>query len=428
MVKSKAGWLLKRTVKKVWVRVGFFALLAVATTGMAQMLAPFIPDGGKKLVGVDSVDKILEILASSMLAVTIFSLSIAVAAFSAAAATATPRATELLEQDHTTQNALATFLGAFVFSLVGIIVLKADLYTDAGRLVLFTATVVVVILVLVALLRWISLLMRFGRMGDTLDRVEKAAVKALADRVAEPYLGGRLLTAENVNDADRDGFAPVMANSVGYIQHVDMQALSDCADDMAADIQLAALPGSFVHGDAPLLWVHAAPPSDKKVRTLCAAFTFAHDRTFDQDPRFGLIVLAEIASRALSPAVNDPGTAINVIGRLVRILSTWDEPMDPPVSYPRVHVPTVGAAEMLEDAFRPIARDGASMAEVQIRLQKAFVALARLAPDVFGEPARVLSAEAATRASGGGLLDEEMRTIRALSAQTSQPADDSGQI
>jgi uncharacterized membrane protein len=46
-------------------------------------------------------------------------------------------------------------------------------------------------------------------------------------------------------------------------------------------------------------------------------------RSFAQDPRFCLSVMAEIACRALSPAVNDPGTAIDVIGRGVRILSAY---------------------------------------------------------------------------------------------------------
>jgi uncharacterized membrane protein len=46
-------------------------------------------------------------------------------------------------------------------------------------------------------------------------------------------------------------------------------------------------------------------------------------RYFDEDPRFGLITLSEIASRALSPAVNDPGTAIQIISSYVRLFSLW---------------------------------------------------------------------------------------------------------
>lgn len=52
---------------------------------------------------------------------------------------------------------------------------------------------------------------------------------------------------------------------------------------------------------------------------IARAFLIGDERTFDDDPRFGLVVLSEIASRALSPAVNDPGTAIDIIGTFVRL-------------------------------------------------------------------------------------------------------------
>src|SRR5690606_41571550 len=67
---------------------------------------------------------LLNIIASSMLAVTTFSLGVMTAAFSAATTNVTPRATRLLMEDDLTNNVLSTFIGAFLFSIVGIIVLK----------------------------------------------------------------------------------------------------------------------------------------------------------------------------------------------------------------------------------------------------------------------------------------------------------------
>jgi uncharacterized membrane protein len=86
-------------------------------------------------------------------------------------------------------------------------------------------------------------------------------------------------------------------------------------------------------------------------------------RYFDEDPRFGLITLSEIASRALSPAVNDPGTAIQIISSYVRLFSLWAEPLDSKKTekkpYDRVAVPELTIEDLFEDAFRPLARDGA---------------------------------------------------------------------
>ncbi|HUG98146.1 MAG TPA: DUF2254 domain-containing protein [Gammaproteobacteria bacterium] len=390
---GKTTWLLRRLFSQIWVRAVSFAGLGVVTALAGIFLGPLIPDALGTRSGAGSVDQILTILASSMLAVVTFSLSVAVQAFAAAANTATPRATKLLQEDGTTQNVLATFVGAFLFSLVGIIALNTGVYGEKGRVVLFAATIIVVALVVVALLRWIDHLMRFGRMGDTLDRVEKAATEALKVRARTPCLGGRPLLDAMPEDANK-----VCADRIGYIQHIDAEALSECAEELGAEIWLAGLPGRFVNPAEPLLGVSGAVLGDETTSRLRKAFTVESARSFEQDPRFGLLVLSEIASRALSPSVNDPGTAIDVLGRLVRVLSNWHRPTNREPAYPRLHVPPVRSADMLEDAFQPIARDGASLVEVQVRLQKALAALAAIVPDEFSDAASAMSAEALERA------------------------------
>ncbi len=89
------------------------------------------------------------------------------------------------------------------------------------------------------------------------------------------------------------------------------------------------------------------------------------------------MTLAEVAARALSPAVNDVGTAIDIVGTFVRLLANWAEPpAGVEVTYDRVSAPAVSVADMFDDAFTAISRDGAGLIELQIRLQKAFISLA----------------------------------------------------
>ncbi len=174
------------------------------------------------------------------------------------------------------------------------------------------------------------------------------------------------------------------------------------------------------------------------------AFVVEAERSFEQDPRFGLAVLAEIASRALSPAVNDPGTAIDVIGRAVRLLQPWAHRGEPPpegavgreetahpgdgnlgekagpdedVACPRVHVPPLAAADLLDDVFAPIARDGAGLIEVQMRLQKALIALAEMGDDAMTAAALEQSRRAIVRAEAALTLPEDVTRLRALVAR-----------
>lgn len=72
------------------------------------------------------------------------------------------------------------FIGAFLFSILAIVGLSAGIYSSAGRMLLFSATLVVLVLVIVALIRWIAQISDIGRVGHTIDRVEAATSKALA--------------------------------------------------------------------------------------------------------------------------------------------------------------------------------------------------------------------------------------------------------
>lgn len=381
---SKWRWIIAQFGRKLWVRALLFAILAVATAFAAVFLKDIIPADLSGKIGADAVDKILNILASSMLTVTTFSLSVMVAAYSAATSGISPRATRLLMQDTTTQNVLATFIGSFLFSLVGITALSTGIYGEQGRVILFIVTLGVIALIVATILLWIEHLSHLGRVGETCERVEETILKALKERIKYPWLGGAPLTSAQEIPTNA---TPIYSEKIGYIQHLDVKAISEWAEENAADVYIVSLPGAFVYPARELAWVRVT--GDLEEEKIRAAFTIDEERSFDQDPRFGVSVLTEIASHALSPAVNDPGTAIEILSRGVRILCHWKEPDSSQmnsektnvIEYPRVRIPAITLDELFDDFFTPIARDGASLIEVQIRLQKSLGALAQM-----GEP------------------------------------------
>lgn len=365
-------WILHQASRRLFLRAGIISALSVASAVLAFLLKDTIPDHLVLTLGAGAVDSILTILASSMLAVITFSLSTVVQAFATAATTATPRATALLQDDTAVQNMLSTFVGAFIYSLAGLILLKTGIYGESGRVILFAVTILVVVLLVMTLLRWIDFLLSFGRLDEVIRRVEKAANSAMTLRRERPYLGGIGLT-DPVKGVPADAW-PVETDHIAYVLHIDMDALQNLAGDDRR-IYLMVLPGTYVHPGRPLARISGAPDDDlaKEVRN---AITMGHDRSFTQDPRLGLIAMAEIASRALSPGINDPGTAIQIIGRAVNILSIWGRnSRGRDVLFNRVHVPPISLDELFDDFFLPVGRDGSDMAEVQMRLLRALEAL-----------------------------------------------------
>ncbi len=415
---SKWQWILRQFGRSLWVRATLIGLLGVAAAGLAAIAERFLPWQLRYDISADAVDSILSIIASSMLAVTTFSLSVMTSAYNAAASNVTPRAKRLLVQDRVTQNVLSTFIGAFLFGIVGLVVLKTGAYGPQGRVVLFIVTVGVIILVVGALMGWINHLTTFGGVGATTDRVENAAHDALMARLDLPYLGGVPAAAD-----DPDLPMPVLSSQTGYVQHIDLPAIAGCTEAMDVDAQVCVVPGAFIYEGTPLARLDRPARDPEKedaasaaIEEVRRAFTIGRERSYDQDPRFGLAVLSEIAQRALSPAVNDPGTAIDVIGRCTRLLTLWanrtteGETIEP--RHKRVRVPLLTAADLFDDAFRLIARDGAALVEVQLRLQKALRALGQMGDDDFKAAARTQAALALQRSEQAMTQDADRGRVR----------------
>jgi uncharacterized membrane protein len=376
--------------RRLWVRAVTYAVASIGAVLLAAVAAPTLGLEGIRWLEGEVVDDLLSVLASTMLAVATFSLSIMVAAYAGASSNATPRVTALLLEDTTSQRALCAFVGAFIYGIVGLVALGSGIYDEAGRSGLFIVTLVVIGIVVATLLRWIDHLSRFGFMRDTLNRVETATWEALAERIRNPYLGGHRSESPPANAL------PLHAMIPGYLLNVDMPRLDELARTHGLSIHLAALPGCFVGPGRALALVVGDLRNDVR-QSLVECFVTGDARNFRQDPRFGFVVLAEIASRALSPAVNDPGTAIQVVNAGTRLLTRWAglraETALPPVAHPRVWVPPIRVADVFEDLFRPVARDGAGLVEVGLRLQKAFAHIAAVPDEDFQRPARAAAAD-----------------------------------
>ncbi|WP_410219339.1 DUF2254 domain-containing protein [Paracoccus sp. (in: a-proteobacteria)] len=421
---SRWSWLWSRVSRRLWFRATMIGLMGIAAAGFATVADRFLPSNWTFEIGSDSIESILTIIASSMLAVTTFSLSTLTSALGGATSNVTPRANRLLMQDRVTQNVLSTFVGSFLFSIVGLVVLQTNAYGDQGRAVLFIVTVGVLVLIVISLLRWIDRLIQLGRVEETTQRVEEAARRAIETRIAEPYLGGHPRPAGAVPSGSPHA---ICAEETGYIVHIDMGALEEIAASRKARVDIAQLPGAFLYQGRPLAWISqgaALEPEDED--RLRSAFQLTQSRDYDQDPRFGIIVLSEIASRALSPAVNDPGTAIDVIGRITRLLTVWAkgfEQQDPQrVTYPHLHVPPLEARDLFADGFAPIGRDGASLIEVQMRLQKALIALSELGGHGFRTAALHQSRLALAHAEKALALEVEKEDLRNLLAAPFGPS------
>lgn len=383
-----------RIKERLWIKPLIVCVLSVGGTFIAMLaddagLSRLLPE-----VSQGSVESLLSIMASSMLVIATFAVGSMVAAYASASTGATPRSLPLVIADDVTQNALSVFIGAFIFSIVSLIAVKNDLFDLAGLFAIFVLTLLVFTLVIVTFVRWVDRIARLGRVVNIIEKAENAAADALDRRRHAPTLGALAVSSQQANSKG----ILVSSSGVGYVQHIDLETLQSCAETFNCQVVVIAVPGTFVSAGRPLLRIegHLEGCDAFKPDAFSSAFTVRSNRAFEDDPRLGLLALSEIADKALSPGINDPGTAINVIGTMVRLFTLWQSPLESDrlaeIIYDRVAVPELVIDDLFDDAFTAIARDGAAMVEVSIRLQKAFCALAET-----GDPAMIAAAKKHSR-------------------------------
>ena len=411
MIRSRIKFFARNIREKLWIKPlgnAAFAVIAVFVAHFADSLPlqDLVPD-----ISVETVEKLLTVISASMLGVATFAVASMVSAYASAGGSATPRAFTLIISDGLSQTALSSFIGAFIFSIVGIIAIKVGYFGIAGRFAIFLITILIFAWVVLTFVRWVDNIARLGRLGNTIEKVDAATRQAFQHWHRTAPLGGRPTISIPV------GGVELRSKELGYIQHVDTGRLEQWAKENDALIYLRSLPGAFVHPQRALLSVKPlAVEAVLDMSGLHDAFVLDKRRTFDSDPRFGLIAMSEIGSRALSPGINDPGTAIDIVVRMSWIIFDWSKAQDgedcAKPQLERVFVPPLDPHDLLEDAYAAICKDGVGSIEVGIWIQRSLALLTQLHDTDIGHAAREQAQLALDRAEQDLKFPHDIERVR----------------
>jgi uncharacterized membrane protein len=164
-----------------------------------------------------------------------------------------------------------------------------------------------------------------------------------------------------------------------------MERLVQLARDADAIIELVVAVGDTVVERTPLLRVHGArAPLDPVA--LREAIAVGDERTFEQDPKYAIRLIVDIAIRALSPAINDPTTAVQALDQIEDLLTRLGHSqlnvgtvLDA-AGRPRLVMPSPVWADFLRLSFDEIATYGASSIQVMRRMRALMASLGRVVP------------------------------------------------
>ncbi|MDI9882899.1 DUF2254 domain-containing protein [Streptomyces sp. HNM0645] len=338
---------------------------AVALDGAVR-----VPQGWR--YSTSTASSVLSSIVGAMVALLGFVVTIGILVVQQATGTLSPRYMRLWYRDRLQKAVLATFSGTFAFSFSLLRRIETDFVPDIG--VTLAGAAVAVSLVL--------LLMYLNRFIHNLRPVAIAALVARAGR--RVFDRGTLLAARGTLRAADATRAPppgpvtsVPCATGGALQGLHPERLVALAERYDCFVVLTHPVGDFVPPGATLFELHgAAPPPPTELTGLVA---LGVERTIEQDPAFGMRILVDIAIRALSPAVNDPTTAVQVLNHIEAFLHTIGRAelggrytLHDAHGVPRLEVPGRSWDDFLQLAVTEIREYGAGSLQVCRRLRALF--------------------------------------------------------
>lgn len=366
--------------------------------------------------GPDSALTLLSTVASSMMTVAVTAFSVTLVALTLASQQFGPRVLRNFMVDRSYQFVLGTFISTFIYCLV---VLRTIRSTQDHAFVPEVAIAVAIALtimstgVLIYFIHHASTSIHawniIGKIGSELNDS--------IDELFPPQLLGLpkhkpRWVAEIPSGFDQEACS-IPADGSGYIQAIDDDLLMRIAKSNDLLLRLKKRPGKFVVQGTELVKVWPGEQVNQKViRQLNDAFLLGKQRTARQDVEFSIKHLVEIAIRSLSPAINDPFTAVGCIDLLCAALCRIAE-RDLPSPYVydddsnlRLITNPVTFAGLVDDAFNQIRQYGRSDVSVTIRLLEAIEVIAEHTHNETNRMALLRHASMIERGSREGLAEE----------------------
>lgn len=276
--------------------------------------------------GVEGARSMLSAIASSVLGIAGVTFSITIAALSLASSQFGPRLLRSFIRDRGNQIVLGALIGTFLFCLL---ILRSVRGVDERRFVPHLSVSVAIALAIVcvgALIYFIHHISQSIQAAHVIANVGREFDEVI-QRLFPTEIGRGPNQAETpALPAREDAALAVEARGSGYVQSVDTDSLMKLACERGLLVELRFRPGDMVMPGDLLARVW---PVDSEVKAdegdiakkINGCFTYGVQRTAIQDVLFPIDQLAEIASRALSPGINDPFTAMSCLDRLGLALS-----------------------------------------------------------------------------------------------------------
>jgi uncharacterized membrane protein len=355
-------------------------------------------------------------VAASMMTVVSIVFAILLMTLTLASMQFSPRIIVSFAKDKVTQWTLGIFLGTFSYCMAALPAARSLPHPFAP-----VATVLGAMGLALACVGWLLFFIHHISqaisVNHIVDRIAKETEGVIDEIMPWPYSPGHLQQS-GMQESFSDDIAVANPES-GYIRFVDTQRLLNLAKQYRVRILVVRRVGHFIPAGIPLMMIAKGTRLDNDgMGRLLAAFDIGPARTLQQDVEFGVLQIVDIALKAISPAVNDPSTAINCVDQLSRIMIRFASRQPPeqflcdPPGVVRVMVKWIHFARLLDAAFEQIRMYSRADLAVSLRLLRALSDIAISTSDPQLQQTLVKRGMRIVNGCSQQLTEDEMETLR----------------
>jgi uncharacterized membrane protein len=299
------------TGNAIWIFPVLAMLAALGGVHVLDGIEPWL--GWEPGTHLDTARSVLGALSSAMFTFIVFVCSALLVAFQLASAQLTPRIIALVLREPVTKLGLSMFVFTFTFTLAALVRIKNSVPMLTAYLAAYSC--------LVSLAIFLYLIDRVCRLLRPSGAVLGVALvgRAVIENVYPQRIGEAKPAPREQSVVAHGKALTIPSHKDGVVLAFDPEGLVSLARRADAVIELVPQVGDFVAVGDPLFHVYGAGAAFS-AEVLYQSVAVGQERTLEQDPTFAFRILVDIASKGLSPAINDPTTAVLAIDQIHHLL------------------------------------------------------------------------------------------------------------
>ncbi|UOR10360.1 DUF2254 domain-containing protein [Halobacillus amylolyticus] len=308
-----------------WFLPTIYSILAIICVSLVTMVDLWIIPKVQEnipailLMNTSAAQTLYGSLITSILTMTTISFSTIMVVLTTYSTQFSPRTLQDFMKSRITQHVLGVFSFGFIFVIINLLLMGSE---QSKELISPFVTVIVSIVCLAFFILFVHHSSRFVQVNNLIGTIRSSTSKVIKRTYeAMEYYTFSDWNEQVIKESKKKRKKIIYARESGYVQTVRIPALIEWASKKDILIEADFFVGSYIQKGMPVFYCWSDTRDEAGLEGCHDYLLIGNERTDLQDIEFSLQKLVEIAVKAISPALNDPHTAVNCINRIGSLLA-----------------------------------------------------------------------------------------------------------